>query len=347
MSKVKLFVAVFSFIFVGMIFAVPNFSFAQSNNKKEKLVKGKQSKAKVSKEKEYAAADDDTSVQSGFLLEHKSFMRLLYPSATNLKFSYQYQPTVEDEDGLGDSDKQQMVGEFDAIVPFDNDTFARVGLIYERSTYDMAQVLANSTESTNEILNHVGARFGFGNFVNDNVLISGFVDVGVFSDLDSGIETEDIRVHGEAITAYRINPGSQLLIGIRASDDIRTDSIYPMIGVRLMSTDGHLHLGLTVPFDARIGYNVSQDVELYARAWVQGYDYSAKVGNVDREVDIEIQDRRAGCGVVYWADNAVSMVLEFGVMLEGEFELKIKNPDSFHSDLETAPYARAALGFVF
>lgn len=347
-KTIRLFILI-CYIVAVLVIAMPDLSLAQGGSKsnvaKDKI--SAKEKARNTKANNKYADSTDVDDANDFIFEHKSFMRLLYPSATNLKLSYQYQPTTEEEDGLGDSDKQQIAGEFDAILPLGSDVFMRCGLIYERNTYDMAQLLEDATDSDNEVLNHIGIRAGIGNFFGDDVLISGLVDVGLFSDLDSGLETENIRVHGEAITAYRINPGSQLIIGVRASDDIRTDSVYPMIGVRLISTDGQLHLGLTVPFDARIGYSVSTGTELYARAWVQGYDYGARIGRTDREVDIDIQDRRVGGGIIYWMGNSVSVVAEVGAMLEGKFELKIKDPDRFYSDLETAPYIRAAFGIVF
>ncbi len=278
--------------------------------------------------------------------EHKSFLRLLYPNGSNGRLGYQQQQSTDEVGGPGNFKLKQFFLNTDLPMPINRNTFFRLGLDYNMRIYDFEELAGISTSSSKKTLHKCVVKLGLGRFLSDDFLAIGSLDLGMYSDLENVIDTDDYQLNGEVLGIYRINPGAELVGGVRWSEDFETLSMIPIMGLRLLSTSGRLHVSATLPIELSLTYGITPATDVYIGAWLKGERYRIRMGEDKQEFDLQLQERRIGAGVTHWIGKHVSLGLEGGLMLESQFEFKLKNAGQFGDDVDSSLYGQVFLAFA-
>jgi hypothetical protein len=295
----------------------------------------------------FCAAVSALASEEKFQDDHRSFFSLLQLDPSDAKFRYYYQPENQEDGGPGEFDLQEFQAKFEVPLPAGEDFYFRFGMDYGARLFDFQEVQGAGTSESSETLHKAVGSIGAGIFFSENFLLTGAVRLGLYSDFDETPDDDDFDTQGDAIVVYRINPGTQLIAGAARSKAFEDYDVYPLIGFRVRGEDGALHVGLTFPQELRVGYNFSEDFQLYGGVWITGDEYRAGLGGRGDRFNVRIQDRRCGGGVLYWFDDHFNVLFEGGLTLGGEFEFKTENAGQFSDDVDPAGYFSAGVGAAF
>ena len=281
-----------------------------------------------------------------FVGQHSDFFSLFLADKSDITALYRYEPGVKSKSGSGEFDQQTYGGSFDLLRPFNADTFLRLGAIYEAREYSFSGNGWSRLGVSDETLQKIAIRPGFGNFFNKDLLLTGQATIGAYSDFSGGLESDDFKFYGQSMLVYRLNPGAQLLVGVARSDAYEDYDILPLLGLRMMNEDGSLHISVTAPLEARFGIRPTPDVEFYAGYWAQGDEYQASMGR--DEVTLKVREKRIGGGVLFWLGSHINFAVEGGAFLDSQFSYDSGRSSQLvpSSDLEPAAYVGVQLGIA-
>ena len=234
--------------------------------------------------------------------------------------------------------------DFDLPFPLSRDLFLRADGALEWRQYQLKGPGWAAFGVKDENLYKIAAEPGLGLFLTDNLLFTGRVVTGAYTDFASDLATKDFRVYGEGLLVYRLNPDAQVLVGAQRSEAFEDYKTYPLIGVRLLNEDGTLSISVTAPVEARLGFRPLSNVEFFGGAWAGGDKYRATLG--DQSGDIAIRERRAGGGLSLWMGSHLNLVVEGGMLFDSQFgfETRPQRTDIPDNHLKPAPYVGAHLG---
>ena len=205
--------------------------------------------------------------------------------------------------------------------------------------------MLGTTETDSETLHNFELSLGYGQFRSQDFLLQGFATVDLNSNLESGFDTDAMDIEGQLLAIYRFNAGAQLIGGVRYSDDFEDISVFPIIGFRLLSRDGHTHISLTAPLEAKVSYNLRPNLSLYLGAWLTGEEYDVELPN-DKKFDVHAHDRRAGLGATLWINHRINISAEVGYTLGSELIFKDDDTRQFKDgELDDTYYFSARVGF--
>ncbi|MCB0324851.1 MAG: hypothetical protein KDD69_14810 [Bdellovibrionales bacterium] len=280
----------------------------------------------------------------GFREAHGRFFHLLSSERTDLELGYRFEPSVEEDGGPGEYRLHAFDLELELPYALDRDFFLRGGFEYGARGYDFEPVASPALAAGSELLHRVELLGGAGYFLSDDFLLTGLVAAGTYTNFVGGFDTAWLDYRAEGFAVYRINPGAQLLLGVSRSQVFDEHTIVPLVGLRLLSATGHLHLSITAPVEARLTYRLNPAFELYAGGWAEGNLYHVEID--DRSLDLHVHDRRLGSGATYWITKNITLGLEAGLLWGSELEFKLAEAGQFDNDLKTAPYVAAGIGFA-
>ncbi len=282
-----------------------------------------------------------------FRAAHGDFFHLLRSDRSDVQLGYLSDSGQKTSRGAAEFDVDQFYGRFELPIPMKRDFFLRAGFDYTARRYEFTAIDEVLTGISDDIFHRGAVLGGAGVFLTDSVLLTSALKLGVFSNFGDGIEGSDFDVRGEAMLVYRLNPGAQLLLGARLSEDFESTSFYPLLGLRLLSEDGRLHINVTLPVEIRVGYNFFQPFQVFGRIGISGerYNYTDGPGGADGE--LHVQDRRLGGGISLWLGNYVNLELEAGVTLDSSIQIELADTPEIDRDIDNSGYFRAQLGFGF
>lgn len=282
-----------------------------------------------------------------FRSAHGDFFYLLRSDRSDVQLGYMIEPGQETKSGSTEFDVEQFYGKFEVPVPLSEDSYLRAGFDFNARRYDFSRSDGSIEGISNETFHRVTGLFGAGTFLSDNLLLNGALQLGVFSNFGDGLDGDDFDVRGETMLVYRLNPSAQLLVGAKLSEDFEDTSLIPLLGLRLLSEDGKLHINLTVPLELRVGYNVFQPFQVFGRVTLSGERYNFTDGPGGANGELRVQDRRIGGGFSWWLGSYVNLECEAGFSFDSEIEFQLDGRPDFDREIDSAGYLRAQLGFGF
>ena len=282
--------------------------------------------------------------EPGFTAAHRDFFSLLRPDHADLSFGALYEPEHEEEGGAGSFSLKRFSAAGELLAPLGKELYLRGGMEYGASLYDFDRVGEARTSLSEETFHRAVASGGVGMFLSPNLLLTGVATLGLYSDFDDGVDFDHSALYGNAVLVYRINPGAQLLAGAERSEVFDDTPLFPLLGIRLLSEDGSLHVSLTLPLEARVGWRLTTQSELYARGKIDGDRYHIDVNG--EEIDVAVRDQRVGLGAQLWFGEHVELTLEGGLAVGSEFEFKAVDAGQFLGEMKEAGYLSVELGFA-
>ena len=225
--------------------------------------------------------------------------------------------------------------------------FYRVGFGYEYRDYkfDFGENTEFIDSDFGMSLHYPRVRGGIGLFLGDALLLTGFFDVGFASDFEDGVTTESHTEEFEGRVIYEVNPGAQLLIGVRKGYEFDDINLYPLLGFRLIDTEGRLRLSLTLPIEAKIQYRLNDWLDLYSLASVSGREYQLGLAPGDQNGSLTIIERRLAIGMQLLPGSLFVIQLEVGAGLDDSLEFELSNSiGSTQRGLDVGAYGSIGIG---
>lgn len=283
----------------------------------------------------------------GSLLRYQDFRYLLDPSRTTILLKYLHEPEHEEKNGPGSFDLHNFLVRYDRDIPISDHSYMISGFHYEARQYKFDTVPGEPTGSDSELFHRAELRLGAGHFIGDSFLLEAVGRGGVYSNLSGGLSQDDFKLHGRATAYYRINPGTAFLLGADYGKIFEDTDLIPIVGLRVISESGHLHLNLTVPLEATISYNINPQFTVYGGGWISGDEYSVEMGPNNLEFDVAVRDQRVGAGAQFWLSDNLMFGVEAGASVQSELEFRASSTSQFKDgELDTGPYASVYVGLA-
>jgi hypothetical protein len=189
-----------------------------------------------------------TETIASFEAEHRDFVRdATYLPLVSLTGTTLPEGSIDGEPGRLEFDQLLL----DALVPIplSDDEFLIAGALagVRQVDFDGVPVLEDDD------LHRYGVRLGYGRFVRDDLLVQGYWQPSVYSDLDGTASSDDYRLYyGTLLAVYRSSPELFWKLGVNANDAVDT-GVIPLAGFAW-----HFHerwsLQMLVPRDATLVY---------------------------------------------------------------------------------------------
>ncbi len=279
--------------------------------------------------------------------KHGDFRYLLEPNRVYSHISYLHEPSGEEDGGPGEYKLHKIDLDFSKAFSLTEDADLLFGASYGARVYDFKEVPEAITTTSGETLHKVSAMVGIEYFLSDSIYMQGYARDGLYTDFNGDLDLDDFNFSGQGIIAFRINPGTALILGAEYSPRFVDFAAFPIVGLRVASTSGDFHINLTLPIEAELTLNLSSSFSVYAGAWIDGDRYNVRFGRSAEDFDVNIQDNRAGAGFYYWLGEHVRLGLEAGASIGSQLEFEPENAGQYKGDLETNPYFSAGLGLSF
>lgn len=186
-----------------------------------------------------------------FRANHENFRaRATSLPPVSLTGSWLPEGTIHNE--AGDLAFTQVVLDATVPLPRDEDSFWIVGALagLRDVDFDDVPVLAD------EELHRYGVRLGYGRFVNDDLLVQGYWQPSIYSDLDGTLNSDDYRpYYGTLLAVYRASPTWFWKAGITSNDAVDT-VVIPLGGFAWHFAE-RWSVQVLVPRDANLVYQSS------------------------------------------------------------------------------------------
>lgn len=289
----------------------------------------------------FAYADDGAE---NFSKTHADFFHLLHPQKSEIELAYSVEPQRGEDGGPGEFDLNDFSAKLDIPTPLSADTYLSNGLGFQAKVYDFKAVPSITETSSNTLYKGV-LQSGIGHFVTEDFLLEAKTWFGFYSDLDGGIDDNALHLYGDGEGVYRLNPYTQVLAGVRYSEDFDDTPLFPLVGFRLATTEGKLLFSVTAPLEASVTYNLDEKSLLYVGGWISGDEYRMTAGPLGREFNVQVYDQRIGAGYSYWFGKHFKINVEAGALVGSEFEFKTLDAGQFNGDMEPGAYGTLRLGW--
>jgi hypothetical protein len=243
----------------------------------------------------------------------------------------------------GEFDLTQVT--LDAVVPIpqSRDTFFTAGILAAARHYDFdgVPVLADDT------LHRFGVRLGYGGFVNDDLMLQGYWQPSIYSDLDGTLKSEDYRLwYGTFLGVYRESRDWFWKLGVIATDAVDT-GVLPLAGFT-WHLDEHWSVQVLLPRDVSLvwsapGWNV------FTGFLVESDEYHVRSPvALGLEDDVHVQELLAHVTVERHLAGGLSLLLRGGSSIAGNYDYGYGNgTDDLTGTLEPTWFVAGGLTFRF
>lgn len=254
---------------------------------------------------------------------------------------------------LHEADLNQEPGEFDlrqltldatVPVPVSRDSFYIVGALAGVRSYDFEGVSVADDD-----LHRYGIRLGGGHFVNDDLVIQGYWQPSIFSDLGRSLHSEDYRLwYGTGLAVYRSSRDWFWKVGFILTDAVDT-TVLPLLGFTWHATP-EWQVEVLFPRDATLVWRPSNTWTFSAGIRSESNEYHlhgpAALGKPEH--DVHVQEFYLGLGAEMHHSESVSTFVRAGVPVGGYYDWSydIGAPD-YDGTLTPSPFVTVGLGWRF
>lgn len=245
-------------------------------------------------------------------------------------------------------------GEFDLLqwtldatvpLPLSRDDFLVAGALAGTRDYDFTGVPTLADER----LHRYALRLGAGAFVDDDLVVQGYWQPGVWSDLDGTLHTEDWRLwYGRALAIWRAAPDVFWKAGFILTDAVDTGAL-PLLGVT-WHLGAQWRLEVLLPRDLKLVWWPDPAWALSAGLRIEADEYHIRgpeeLGTPEH--DVHVQEVYAFLGAEHLLTDSLSLFVRAGTSVAGNYDWSYGGglPD-YDNTLEPALFATAGLGFRF
>lgn len=266
--------------------------------------------------------------------------------------------SIQNEPG----DFEQLDWFADASLPWNvsTDGYLLFGAYYEAKRYQF-QNMGPGGSLNDETLTAGGLKFGFGAFIDDNILLEVETRPGVFSDCDGGLHHEDFDFPSEAKLTYRAIDNLFFKFGVRYNQVFAEAPWLPILGVSwditgssssgAMEDRGGWRLDVLLPEHIEVSYWSSGSTGWLLGSEVTGAEYSVRTSAAtgSERDNVRIQEVNAYFGMIHRMSDFLSLDARVGAVLSGntEFTTGASGYDAVEGSRSPGFWCELSVGFDF
>jgi hypothetical protein len=265
---------------------------------------------------------------------------------------------IKDENGSFD-----MLGyEFDLDLPMlvSTDGYLIFGAYYNSRRYQTTNSFGarnNSTNNTlqdtrnfgNETLVAAGFKFGFGVFLDSNILFEMQTNPGVWSDLDDTLHHEDFDFPSHALFTIRAVDPFFFKIGARYNQVYEDAPWLPMLGFSWEIVEG-FRLDLLAPESVEMSFWPAAGTGILFGCNVTGGEYHVHTRErVNERADVRVQEVIAYLGLLQRLTDNVNFAAKAGLVVAGDYSLTTgeRGFDAVDGPLDQGFWAEFSMGVAW
>lgn len=230
-------------------------------------------------------------------------------------------------------------------IPTSRDSFLITGAIAGQRHYQFDGVQTVGDET----LSRYGVRLGFGHFFDDDLVVQGYWQPTLYSDLDGTLHNEDWKLwYGRGLAVWRARPGLYWKLGVALTDAVDTGAL-PLAGVAWTISE-KWRFDALLPRDISLSYLATESLDLSVGIANESNEYNlrgpAALGSPRHSV--HVQEWYAFLSAEYRMSESLSMFARAGTSLAGHYEFGYGNgmPD-YDGTLEPSPFLTLGFGLRF
>jgi len=168
-------------------------------------------------------------------------------------------------------------------------------------------------------LHRYGVRIGYGRFVNDDLLLQGYWQPSLYSDLDGTLQSDDYRLYyGALLAIYRSSPAWFWKLGVSGNDAADT-CVLPLVGFA-WSVAGPWSVQVLLPRDATLVYRDDPWI-LSTGFLLESDEYHVRSPDeLGLQHDVHVQELYAHLTVERRLLRHLSLVLRGGSTVAGDWD---------------------------
>ena len=280
---------------------------------------------------------------SEFVRNHVDFLKAGIQPTPTFKLQAASQPGVELKDHDVETDLVKVRTRLGKVFGVGKDTAVLAAFNYALRNYEFDSV-GNLGTDLDENLHEIAVEVGVQHFLTDRLLVALDFRPGIFSDLDDGLERDDILLQGTALGIYQIRKDWFVKLGL-AVGELFPDSVgkvVPLAGMSWVASE-QLRVDVLLPVTAKVTWQPFEDRPflLVPGVYLMGQKYHVEVQS--REGDIQIQDIRADLTASYEVATGSRVSLSVGSNFRGKYE--VEGERGFEADATQKPSLYLAIGF--
>lgn len=291
------------------------------------------------------AQEQDYSPSSLFSQHHGEFYEDFEPFRENIRLTFRGQTAtqVDGESGHFDLWGVGIEGNYDMVI--DPDIVLTMGARHETRRYNYNSNFAGPDQD--EYMRELSLHAGVGVFVNDDLYVSGSVVPGIFSDMQSSLNSRDWQLFGRSLATFRYADELYLKGGVYIDQTFRDLPVYPVLGMAwLFHPDWRLDVLL--PRDIMVTWNYTPEFSLNGGADLRGnqYNFRSDLSTGKTEYKLTTQEFNLFVGANYRFDENLSIFGRVGGVLFGDSRFPGPTGNS-KGQLEPSLFFEAGVGWTF
>lgn len=277
-----------------------------------------------------------------FKRKHSEFRhKATYLAPVSLTASTLPEGHIEGEQG--ELSFTQAVLDATVPIPRDEDSFWIVGALagVRDVDFDNVPVLADDQ------LHRYGLRLGYGRFVTDELMIQGYWQPSIYSDLDGTLNHDDYRLYyGTLLAVYQASPEWFWKVGLAANDALDT-GVIPLGGFAWHFAQRWSFQTL-LPRDATLVY-ANDPWQLSTGLLLEADEYHVRSPeSLGLEHDVHTRELYAHLTVERRVTRNVSLLVRGGTTVLGEWDWGYgSGTEKLEGDIEPDLFLALGLGFRF
>lgn len=261
--------------------------------------------------------EPDYSPRALFQQAHGDFMlkRERFNPMVELRASSLTDAAVQHEQGRFDL----LRAGFDAEAPITvaHDGYLTFGAFYEGRHYSTK----NTAGFGNETLYAAGGKFGFGWFLDENMLLEGMVQPGSWSDWDGTLHHKDFDFPASALLTVRYSDEIFWKIGARYNETFEDANVLPTVGFTWATES--VRVDLLLPESFEVSLWPSADFGILFGAQIQGAQYHVRTNEAlgSERADVRVQEAIVYTGALWRMNDYTSLMVRAGASVAGDYKL--------------------------
>lgn len=297
--------------------------------------------------------DVDYSLHGQFLVHHGEFMdrRQRYTPDISLGATLLPNARINHEPGSFDMLGYNFDATFRPLVSTDG--YLTFGAYYKARRYQTSSTFGDDGNGGDgwgdETLYGMGAKFGFGVFLTDNVLLEAETHPGVWSDIDDTLHHQDYDYPSFGMFTVRALDNFFFKFGARYNQVYQDAPWLPILGFSWELSES-LRLDVLAPEKIEFSIWPSQSFGLLFGGFVQGAEYRVHTPEtINESANSRVQEAIAYVGILARMTDNLSFMARGGIVVAGDYSLTTGDStfDPVDGMIDPTVYAEVSLGISF
>ncbi len=216
----------------------------------------------------------------------------------------------------GSFDFEELELEASVPLPLGRDDFLVLGVNAGRRDYEFS-----GAPVADDTLHRYGLRFGYGRFLNDDTVVSAYLEPSIYTDLDGTLTSRDYRLwYGSLLAIWRASPTLYYKLGFRLTDSLDT-GVIPLIGAT-WHVNPKFRLEALLPRDVVAIYSPSEDWRFSAGLANRADEFHVRgpSGLGEPEHDVHVRESQLFLGAERRWNEKLSVFARIGSAIVGSYD---------------------------